>query len=164
MRTLTTPKIGRREPTRGLSMSLLAIPFNATAKSSNSPCTGGGAARQRIVCHQNQAWARPANRRCASRTLLRDPRRRSRTTRLTAAWSTTRSRAEADRSSFSLQLPCCAKTRPKPDSRAENGDGSRRRRFRARQGTRAFSRQSACLPVEVVLSQVSSCGTGACCG
>src|SRR6267378_6139789 len=47
---------------------------------------------------------RPANRRCASRTLLRDPRRRSRATRRTAAGSTTRSRDEADRSSSSLQL------------------------------------------------------------
>src|SRR6266487_488739 len=47
---------------------------------------------------------RLANRRCASRTLLRDRRRRSRATRRTAAWSTARSRAEADRSSCSLQL------------------------------------------------------------
>src|SRR5712691_9029348 len=47
---------------------------------------------------------RLANPRCASRTLLRDPRRRSRATRPTAAWSTARSRAEAERSSFSLQL------------------------------------------------------------
>src|SRR6266513_1300265 len=45
---------------------------------------------------------RLANRRCASGTLLRDPRRRSRATRRTAAWSTARSRAEADRSSVSL--------------------------------------------------------------
>src|SRR2546425_3986092 len=47
---------------------------------------------------------RPANRPCAPRTLLRDPRRRSRATRRTAAWSTARSRAEADPSSSSLHL------------------------------------------------------------
>src|SRR5262245_4845163 len=45
-----------------------------------------------------------ANRRCASGTLLQDPRRRSRATRRTAAWSTARSPAEADLSFFSLQL------------------------------------------------------------
>src|SRR5512134_437997 len=47
---------------------------------------------------------RPATRRCASRTLLRDPRRRSRATRRIAAWSRARSPAGAYRSSFSLQL------------------------------------------------------------
>src|SRR5215813_1404265 len=47
---------------------------------------------------------RLANRRCAFGTLLRDPRRRSRATQRTAAWSTATSRAEADRSSLSLRL------------------------------------------------------------
>src|SRR5262245_57749285 len=47
---------------------------------------------------------RLANRRCASRTLLRDPQRRSRATRRPTAWSIARSQAEADWSSPSLQL------------------------------------------------------------
>src|SRR5262245_63895333 len=47
---------------------------------------------------------RVANRRCASRTLLRDPRRRNLATRQRAVWSTARSRAEVDGLSFSLQL------------------------------------------------------------
>src|SRR5262249_60810460 len=47
---------------------------------------------------------RVANRRCASRTLLRDPRRRSPATRQRAVWTTARSRAEVDGLSFSLQL------------------------------------------------------------
>src|SRR4030095_15726181 len=47
---------------------------------------------------------RLVNQRCALRTLLRDPLRRSRATRRTTAWSTARSRGGADWSSFSLQL------------------------------------------------------------
>jgi len=55
---------------------------------------------------------RSANRHCVSQILRRDPRGQSRATRLTAAWSTARSRAEADRSSWSLQLQPALKPSP----------------------------------------------------
>src|SRR5439155_18000496 len=86
--------------TRHASSSLLATIHAAMALDERVAAQPGSASS----ATRTRRDPRPANRRFASRTLLRDPRRRSRATQPTAASSTARLRVEVDRSSSSLQL------------------------------------------------------------
>src|SRR5690349_24194991 len=98
----TSPGTHNQDPqTRYASSSLLLTIHNAAMDWGERVAAQPGSAS---FATRTRRRPRLVNRRCASGTLLRDPRRRSRATRRTAASSTDTSQGEADRSSLSLRL------------------------------------------------------------